>query len=173
MRHRMARRGGRRRLDRAEHGAVALEFALLAPLLFALLFGIITAGLGYNNVLGVADGVHEGARFGATTLSSPSWATTVQQQTIDLTYLNVSGRSVVTTEMVCAQLVKAPTPVWTSSCDPLLLAKPPEDPAGVAAGTCLVKVWAQIPVTLTFVLIPTQTIQVHRQSVTLYERGTC
>ena len=169
----MARRGGRRRLGRAERGAVAIEFAIVLPLLAALLFGIITAGLGYNNVLGVADGVHEGARFGATLPTTVgNWGTTVQQQTINLTYLNVSGRSVVTTAMVCAQLVRAPsTVVQSSSCS--LSTSAPENPAGVAAGTCLVKVWAQIPVTLTFVLIPTQTIQVHRQSVTLYERGTC
>jgi Flp pilus assembly protein TadG len=164
----------RSRASRAgERGAVAVEFALVLPLLMALLVGIVTAGLGYNNVLGVADGVREGARFGATTLSSGSWGSTVQAQTMALTTLNLTGKpQVVTTSMVCAQLVKAPsTVVSSSSC---ALATPaPATPANVVVGTCLVKVWAEIPVELNFVLFGQATPLVKRQSVALYERGTC
>jgi Flp pilus assembly protein TadG len=156
-----------------ERGAVAVEFALVLPLLMALLVGIITAGLGYNNVLGVADGVREGARFGATTLVGGSWGSTVKTQTIALTTLNVSGHPVVvSTNMVCAQLVKAPaTVVSSSSCS--LTTAAPATPAGVLDGTCLVKVWAEIPVDINFVLLGHATPIVKRQSVALYERGAC
>jgi Flp pilus assembly protein TadG len=164
----------RLRLGRSlESGAVAVEFALVLPLLMALLVGIITAGLGYNNVLGIADGVREGARFGATTLSSGSWGSTVQAQTMALTTLNISGRpQVVKSTMVCAQLVKAPsTVVQSSSCG--LATAAPANPANVIDGTCLVKVWAEIPVDINFVLLGHATPTVKRQSVALYERGTC
>jgi hypothetical protein len=182
----MARRG--RRMSRSgQHGVAAVEFALLVPILVALLSGIISAGLGYNNVLGVAEGVREGARFGAT-LPAAGWSgATVQQHTIDATFLNVPNHPIVIdSTMVCVQLVRAPSTVvasYPSSC-PLdsPRAKPqglapavpqPANPAGVIAGTCLVKVWAQIPVTFKFILIPVQTVWVVRQSVSIYERGVC
>jgi hypothetical protein len=77
--------------------------------------------------------------------------------------------------MVCTQLVRAPATVVSSiygaTCGPASSA--PANPAGVSAGVCLVKVWARITVGLTFILIPSQNITVNRQSVSLYERGTC
>jgi hypothetical protein len=157
-----------------ERGAVAVEFALVLPLLMALLVGIVTAGLGYNNVLGVADGVREGARFGATTLSSASWGSTVKTQTMALTTLNRAGHpAVVTSSMVCAQLVRAPSTVMPASSSCSLVTPPPATPAGVIDGTCLVKVWAEIPVDINFVLLGHATPIVKRQSVALYERGAC
>jgi hypothetical protein len=153
---------------------VAVEFAVLVPLLAGLLTGIVTIGLGYNNTLGLADGVRAGARFGATTAVSGTWGSTVQKQTADLTYLN-DHSVVVSSAMICTQLVKAPSQIVSaSSCALSPTDFPvPANPAGVAAGTCLVKVWAQIPVQLTFVMIPAKTLQVKRQSVSLYELGTC
>lgn len=170
MDRRRSRTAPRRRQDR---GAVAVEFALVLPLLLALLMGIVTAGLGYNRVLGVADGVREGARFGATTVSGASWGSTVQGQTMSLTALNISGQpDVVTSSMVCAQLVKTPSTIVSSSSCSLATAAP-ANPAGVVDGTCLVKVWAEIPVEFNMVVFGTYTPTVKRQSVTLYERGTC
>jgi Flp pilus assembly protein TadG len=160
-----------------ERGAVAVEFALVLPLLMALLVGIVTAGLGYNNVLGVADGVREGARFGATASNTPSWpADTVRDQAIALTTLNIPTKPVVVTSaMVCAELVRAPSTLITrsSSCSAAMVAAEPATPANVVAGTCLVKVWAQIPIKFNMVLLGSYTPIVKRQSVSLYERGTC
>jgi Flp pilus assembly protein TadG len=45
-------------------GSSAVEFALLVPLLFALLFGIIDYGLWFNDSLNVRQGVREAARRG-------------------------------------------------------------------------------------------------------------
>ncbi len=164
----------RRLAERARgRGAVAVEFALVLPLLMALLVGTMTAGLSYNRILGVSDGVHEGARFGATAPISGSWGSTVQQQTTALTYLNLPGRTpVVAADRVCAQLVSAPsTIVQSSSCS--LATAAPATPAGVVAGTCLVKVWAEIPVEIDLVVLGSFTPMVKRQSVALYERGSC
>lgn len=162
---------GQRRGSSGQRGSAAVEFAIIAPILFALLCGIVTAGLGYNNVLGLADGVREGARYGATLTADSSWGGAVQQKTVDLTSLNTGSTPVVTTSMVCTQLVKVGTgTLQSSSCS--LAASAPGTPSGLAAGTCIVKVWGTIPVRLTFILIPSVTVNVNRQSVTLYER-TC
>lgn len=45
-------------------GAAAVEFALVMPLLFMLLFGIIQYGLFFNDSLSTRTGVREGARLG-------------------------------------------------------------------------------------------------------------
>jgi hypothetical protein len=49
---------------RRDDGASAVEFALLAPLLFALLFGIIQYGLWFGDSLSMKQGVREAARQG-------------------------------------------------------------------------------------------------------------
>lgn len=160
---------------RSERGAVAVEFALVLPLLMALLVGIMSAGLGYNRVLGVADGVREGARFGATAVT-PWPADTVRDQAIALTTLNLPNSPVVVTPaMVCAELVKAPSTVVirSSACSAAMVAGEPATPANVVAGTCLVKVWARIPINFDLVLLGSYTPTVSRQSVSLYERGAC
>jgi Flp pilus assembly protein TadG len=54
-----ARRGRRARTER---GASAVEFALLSPILFLLIFGIVGYGLWFNDSLNVRQGVREGAR---------------------------------------------------------------------------------------------------------------
>lgn len=51
---------------RGDQGATLVEFALLAPLLFALLLGIMTAGLAYSADISMNSAVRESARFGAT-----------------------------------------------------------------------------------------------------------
>lgn len=45
-----------------DHGAAAVEFALVLPVLFMLLFGIIDYGLWFNDSLSLRQGVRESAR---------------------------------------------------------------------------------------------------------------
>jgi Flp pilus assembly protein TadG len=47
---------------RSERGAAAVEFALVMPLLFLLVFGIIEFGFIFNKELGVTHSAREGAR---------------------------------------------------------------------------------------------------------------
>ncbi len=47
-----------------DHGAAAVEFALVAPLLFLLLFGIIDYGFLFADSISVRQGVRDGARAG-------------------------------------------------------------------------------------------------------------
>ncbi len=57
----------RRRLSRlrSDSGAAAVEFALVAPLLFLLVFGIIDFGLAINARIVAANAAREGARVGS------------------------------------------------------------------------------------------------------------
>jgi Flp pilus assembly protein TadG len=51
-----------RKLHRDHSGASAVEFALIAPLLFVMLFGIIQFGLALNNYVELTDAVRNGGR---------------------------------------------------------------------------------------------------------------
>ena len=50
-----------------ERGASAVEFAIVASLLFMILFGIVTFGITFNRVQGLQAAGREGARLGALT----------------------------------------------------------------------------------------------------------
>ena len=54
---------------RDSRGSNAVEFALVVPLLLALLFGIVTAGFAFSQRISLNESVREGARYGATSLA--------------------------------------------------------------------------------------------------------
>ncbi len=54
------------RRARDGRGAAAVEFALLAPLLITLLFGIVSGGITYYRGVSVNNAAREAARFGST-----------------------------------------------------------------------------------------------------------
>ena len=61
---------------RSDRGASALEFALIAPLLFGLLFGIIDYGLYFADVVTVQQGLGNAARtatLAPSSASGPQW----------------------------------------------------------------------------------------------------
>ncbi len=64
---------------RQERGASAVEMALIAPLLFMLVFGIIGFGLAFLQVQSIRTAVREGGRAAAVGASVP----TTQHKTID------------------------------------------------------------------------------------------
>lgn len=57
---------------RYEHGAVAVEFALVLPLLVLLLVGILDYGVWYADSLTVKHGAYEAARWGTTAAGEPA-----------------------------------------------------------------------------------------------------
>jgi Flp pilus assembly protein TadG len=73
----------RRRSTRPlERGASAVEFALVAPLLFGLLFGIVDYGLYFADVVSVQQGLGDAARsatLAPSNASGPQWGTTTCQ----------------------------------------------------------------------------------------------
>ena len=66
----------------SERGASAVEFALVAPLLFGLLFGIVDYGLYFADVVSVQQGLGDAARsatLAPSDASGPQWGTTTCQ----------------------------------------------------------------------------------------------
>jgi TadE-like protein len=61
----MLRRGYRRAKRGGDRGAVAVEFALLVPLLVVILFAIIAVGIALFRVVNYASAAREGARYAA------------------------------------------------------------------------------------------------------------
>ena len=76
----MARRAHRRREALDKRGATALEYGLLAPVLFALLLGIMDMGRLMWMYTGLNRGVTEAARCGA--VDSTNCGTTAQIQNV-------------------------------------------------------------------------------------------
>src|SRR3954452_20595810 len=71
MRSRMTRRPRRHGSTRHEHGAAAVEFALVTPLLLIMLFGIIDYGIWFSDSISARQAVRDGARSGAVERFGP------------------------------------------------------------------------------------------------------
>jgi len=73
-----------------ERGAAALEFGLVAPLLFMVLFGIISYGLWFDDSLNLRQGVREAARqavigdFGSTTSCGAAYSVSLPAGSTDM-----------------------------------------------------------------------------------------
>src|SRR3954454_3164613 len=78
---------------RADRGASAVEFALLSPLLFALLFGAIDYGLYFADAMTVQQGVSDAARDATLSVGSVSanWPGTGSCPLQPLPVLNASA----------------------------------------------------------------------------------
>lgn len=169
------RRRGRRRSH--ERGAVAVEFALVLPILVGLLLGTITAGLAYSQSIGLTNAVREGSRFGATAdLASGTWTGDVIDR-IRETQFDDAPDQVNSSTTVCVEVIGA-TPL-AASCS-TAGDNPPAAPAfpvadadlpALGPGECLVKVWAarRFQINAGLLVLPANTMT--RHSVARYERG--
>lgn len=148
-------------------GAVAVEFALVLPLLVMLLLGIVTFGLAFNERLALTNGVREGGRFGASLPSHDGWEAEVVSRTREVLFSSGSQDGLV----ICAELTDSSGadvyPVSTCS-----LSGKPSSPSGLETGDCIVKVWATRPATLN-ILLAQWTVDLRAQSVSYYERTPC
>ena len=68
------------RITKGENGAAAVEFALIAPLLFMLIFGIVNFGLAWSQKEVYIQAAREGARFAAVGCESACNAGDVQDR---------------------------------------------------------------------------------------------
>jgi Flp pilus assembly protein TadG len=67
-----------KRIARREDGQALVEFALVAPILFLILFGIVQFGIAFKHSIALTDAVRAGARKATVsrTLADPTAATT-------------------------------------------------------------------------------------------------
>lgn len=70
-------------IRRREDGAVAVEFALLLPVLIVILFGITAFGLAFSRFVTYVSAAREGARFAAVHCQPPGPSCTTQGQIAD------------------------------------------------------------------------------------------
>jgi Flp pilus assembly protein TadG len=68
---------------RRESGQAAVEFAMVVPLLLALLLGIIQAGVAFHNYITVTDAARAAARKAVTARVSSVSVSDVQQAALD------------------------------------------------------------------------------------------
>ena len=91
----------RREVDNGESGQALVEFALVAPLLFLILFGIVQFGTAFMNSVALTDAVRTGARKAAVSRSAPNPVASTDQAIIDaatdLDQSTLAGRITVTT----------------------------------------------------------------------------
>ena len=59
-----------RRMNKNENGQALVEFALVAPLLFLILFGIVQFGIAFMHSVALTDAVRTGARKAAVSRSA-------------------------------------------------------------------------------------------------------
>ena len=76
-------------LNGDDRGAVAVEFVLILPLLFLLLFGMIAFGRAYSAKMQLTAAVREGARVLALGSGDPVVATVDAAPTLDPTNITV------------------------------------------------------------------------------------
>jgi Flp pilus assembly protein TadG len=165
---------------RGERGAVAVEFALVLPVLVMLLLGITTMGLVYSDHLSITNAVRESARLGSAvdyatssncpTCSPTAWADSVQTR-VQQVYYN-SG-STITSSQICVALVSAAgTSLATPTAQGTTCGTAPTPPTGLSTGTCIVEVWVRKPARVTLGILPDIAFNISAQSVSTYGRST-
>jgi Flp pilus assembly pilin Flp len=159
---------------RRERGASLVEFALIAPLLFAILLGTITGGLALAQKNSLTNAVREGGRLGATLPEGADWdtgwAASVQQR------VDALASSDLDLEDICVQIIDptAPSPpvgeVLGADCDPSLVPglSAPDTPPSATSG-CVVKVWARSEAEFTTIFF-SRTLTLDGNAVGVYER---
>jgi len=152
--------------SRNQQGSTLVEFALLLPLIMALLLGMFTGGFAYFQKISLVDAAREGARYGASLQhdaasgSIATWRQNVAERVVQLSGGQLSA------DDVCVELV---TPTGTdTTCgvsDPDGAASDPT----VLAPASLVKVSATKEARLEFVFL-TLTPTLSAKVAARYER---
>jgi hypothetical protein len=152
-----------------------VEFAIIAPLLFALLLGMFTGGMALSRKNSMTNAVREGSRLGATLVESDTWATSVRDRVRNLS----SGD--LTDAQICVELAVKTTSSettlrqWPSGGCPNTAENPlapgePAMPVGVQEGECVVKVWARRTSLMETVFF-SRDIVLTTNSISKFERG--
>jgi Flp pilus assembly protein TadG len=156
---------------RRERGAVAVEFALVLPILVMLMFGVFSAGQAYSDHLSVTNAVRESARFGAAidSTNASTWASSVRDR-VRQVYMN--GLGTLTNDQICVKLVSDTGPVAGASAIGGSCGTEPANPSNMSGGSCVVKVWVEKPAEISVLMVPAFDFTIGAQSVSFYGRET-
>jgi Flp pilus assembly protein TadG len=69
-----------------QSGALVVEFGLIVPILFLLVFGIVDFGRAYFTLNNLAAAVREGARYGAVLQDPAAKEADIKQRVVDFSY---------------------------------------------------------------------------------------
>lgn len=156
-----------RRSPRDDSGASAVEFAIVMPLLFTLLFGLITTGMTFSDHLSATNATREAARYGAASnVLSAGWATSVRDR---LKQVYFSAGVTVTDDQICVRLVPASGTPYAEYVGANCGAAPAL-PSSMAAGSCAVLVWMTRPQKIRLIAFPDLTFDTKAESVAYYGR---
>ena len=170
-------RVGHDRRSRNQRGAVAVEFALVLPVLVMLLLGVTTTGISYSHAIGATNAVREGSRFGATAdASTPAtWASDVIKRVRGTQFDDPTSETA-----VCVQLWKKGTGSLGGSCSqgtvtpnltlPTTETARPSVPTQLATEACVVSVLAARVFTINIAIAPAWGRVNVNSSVARYER---
>jgi Flp pilus assembly protein TadG len=105
---------------RDERGAAAVEFAIVASLLFMILFGIIQFGIAFNRYQGLQAASREGARLGSLSQTTHDEIVARVQETVSLidplAMEDTGCAGVLAVGKGCIQITASATPAgWNSS----------------------------------------------------------
>ncbi len=148
---------------RSERGAIFVEFALVLPLLMALVLGIYTGGQAYTNKISVVEAVREGARYGASLpMGNDVNALTTWKDRVRSRVVDASGGDILPAD-VCVEFV---LPTGGTVCGL-------SDPAGASnePAVHLVKVSATKPAKMEFFFFSKNTMLTGKL-VARFERDT-
>lgn len=160
-------RGSRSRTSRigGDSGAAMIEFAIIAPLIFALILGLVTGGVSLSRKNSMYNAVREGARLGATLPEDTNWATSVRDRVV------ANSGGALNTSQVCVKLIRRGTVT-----DAVRRSTPATCPFGgepattnIPVGECAVKVWANRSSDLEAIFV-SRALTLQVSSVSRYER---
>jgi hypothetical protein len=170
-------------------GAVAIEFALILPLLVMLLFGVTTAGISLTHAIGLSNAVRESARFGATahpgdanlpwgTAQWDTWANDVIARVRGTQFDDGTSASSSDTS-ICVDMYKVGSGALVGSqhCSqgragsPTLDSgsAPTVDSGNITSGTCVVRVWAARKFEINLVVAPVNAGTITRTAVARFD----
>ncbi len=143
------------------------------PLLFMLIFGLITTGMTFSDHLSATNAAREAARYGAAAdVGAAGWATSVKDR-VKQVYFN--GGETITDDQICVTLLRAdgttPYQYVGANCGAA-----PTAPSSMAAGSCAVLVWIERPRTIQLLMVPNLEFDIRAESVAYYSRrlaSTC
>lgn len=154
-------------------GATLVEFALLAPLIFALLLGMLTGGIALSKKNSMESAVREGARLGATLPNTATWAAGVRTRVGELAGGDLRPTDICVKLVLTAGTPASPTETTHRTASPACTVPGSAEPStsDIPRGQCVVKVWGRTTSEFEVIFFD-RNLTLDASSISRFERGT-